>query len=257
MRFCVLLYFLTNLSYLSADVDPFYLKLYAEGKTYFNAGNFQEAEVNFKIAEFGLLDEQKTIKELYLYYSLTLLRLGKADDALGIIKKFETEPGSKDLTAITVPQPIKNQVKAMLTALSLPRRTGEADYWLRIFNLEMLFLETLEQLEANKINAVESNLKKFELSDKNEPRLYYLKGILSFKQQDYKSCIKALKAFEKHKPQAVEAIFLDKLHYYLSLAYHYLENSNQAAIYYNRVKNLDIKSELYRKLTKTAGTQDG
>lgn len=246
-----LLLFLSMISlFLSAEVDPFYRKIFKEGKDYFDTGNFREAEVNFKIAEFGLLDEPEIIKEIYLYYSLTFLQLGKLDEAQNLIKKLETEFSVKNFNSITIPQSIKNQVKAMVTALSLPRRQGEDDYRRKIFRFELLFLDAVEQLKRNKIDVVQKNITALEQLNKNEPRLSYLKGILLFKQQDYKACVKALKNLEKQAAKSFEPYLLDKLYYYLSLSSHYLRNENQTAVYYNKVKDLDIKSDLYRKLTK-------
>ena len=123
--------------------------------------------MNFQIAEFGLLDEHKIVKELYLYYSLTLFQLGKLDEAQEFVKKVKPGLNIKNLSSITIPQSIKIPVKAMLTALSLPRRTGEADYRRKVFSFELLFLNTIEQFAANKIDAVQNNIKKLEQLDKD------------------------------------------------------------------------------------------
>jgi len=235
---------------LSADVDPFYNKIFKEGKSYFDMGNFREAEVNFKIAEFGLLDEQDMIKEIYLYYSLTLFQLGKFDEAQELINRLETEFNVKNLHSLSIPESIKIPVKAMLATLSLPRRTGDADNRRKIFRSELLFLSANEQLDLNKIDVAQKNIAEFEQLDRDEPRLSYLKGILAFKRQDYKACVRALKDFEKQASAAADPYLLDKLYYHLSLSFHYLNNENQKAVYYNKINDIDIKSDLYQRLTK-------
>lgn len=252
---CLLLIVAGSALHLSADVDPFYSKIFKEGKIYFDTGNFREAELNFKIAEFGLLDEQEIIKEIYIYYSLTLFQLEKFDEAQQLLKRLETEFKVKNLNSLAIPQPIKIPVKAMLNTLSLPRREGEPDYRRKIFRSELLFLSAKEQLELNKFAVAQKNIEKLEQLNKNDPQLSYLKGILSFKRQDYKDCVHALKDFEKQASTSTDPLLLDKLYFHLSLSYHYLKNENQTAVYYNKIKDLDIKSDLYRILTKKSRNQ--
>lgn len=235
---------------LYADADPFYTKIFNEGKNYFTAGNFREAIVNFEIAEFGLLDESEVLKDIYLYYSLAQFRLGRINEAREIIKKFETELNIKDLDVIVAPQSIDNQVRAMLAALARLQGTNDGSSAGKIYSIESLLLETMQLLEADKFDLIENNIKKLETIDKKESRIDYIKGILKFKQKDYRGCVKSLKAFEQTLPPSSKPALMDDLFYYLGLSYHYLKNAGQAAFYYDKTRNLDVKTRLYQIISE-------
>ncbi len=240
----------TGLLPLYAEADPFYTKILNEGKNYFTTGNFREAIVNFEIAEFGLLDEQEVLKDVYLYYSLAQFRLGRVKEAREIIKKFETEFNIENPDTIPAPQSIDNQVRAMLAALVRLQGTNDGSAAAKIYSGESLLLETRQLLEAGKFDLVENNIKKIETIDKKEPRIDYIKGILKFKQKDYKGCVRALKAFEETLPPSSKPALMDELFYHLGLSYHYLKNAGQSAIYYDKIRNLDLKTSLYRIISE-------
>jgi hypothetical protein len=234
---------------LFAEADPFYTKVFEEGKTYFVAGNFHEAEVNFRIAEFGLLDEREMLKEVYPYYSLALFQLGRLEETRKIIKRFENGLIVKDLNTITTSPAIKVPFKAMLAALLQIKKTGNGNSRGKIYSFELLYLQVLQQLENDELKTVSNSIVKLENIDKKDPRVYYLRGILKFKQKNYKACVKALRAFEKVKSTSVETSLLtDNLYYHLCLSYHYLNNTKKTAHYYNKVTNLARKSGLYQKI---------
>ena len=50
--------------------DPFYRKLYDEGKDAFESGNIQEAVDDFEIAFFGYLDNLPRLLECYMYLAV-------------------------------------------------------------------------------------------------------------------------------------------------------------------------------------------
>lgn len=241
---------------LFAEADPFYTKVYEEGKTYFAAGNFQEAEVNFRIAEFGLSDEREILKEVYPYYSLTLFQLGRLEEAREVIERFENSLIVKDLSAITTPTAIRISFKAMLSALQQIKTSGSGNSWRKNYSLELLYLQALRQLENNELETASNSIVKIENVDKKEPRIYYLKGILKFKQKDYKACAKALRAYEKTESTSDESPLPDNLYYHLCLSHYYLNNTKETAQYYNKVKDLTLKSELYQKIAGDKNKQD-
>lgn len=233
---------------LFAEAEPFYVKVFDKGKTYFAAGNFHEAEMNFRIAEFGLLDEREMLKEVYPYYSLALFQLGRLEEAREIIKRFENGLIVKDLNTITTSPAIKVPFKAMLAALQQIKKTGNGNSRGKIYSFELLYLQVLQQLENDELKTVSNSIVKLENIDKTNPRLYYLRGILKFKQKNYKACVKALRAFEKVKSTSFEASLPGNLYYHLCLSYHYLNNTKKTAHYYNKVTNLAMKSGLYQKI---------
>jgi outer membrane protein assembly factor BamD (BamD/ComL family) len=52
------------------DGDPFYRKLYEDGKDAFESGNVQEAVDDFEIAFFGYLDNLPRLLECYMYLAV-------------------------------------------------------------------------------------------------------------------------------------------------------------------------------------------
>lgn len=231
---------------LSAEVDPFYSKIFNEGKDYFMAGKYQEAIENFKIAEFGLLDEPETIKEVYIYYALAYIQLSRLDEAGKIVKKYSTDLDVKDLTGIPVPRPIKNPGKAMLAAFARAAEPGEDLSWENIYLFELRFLEALDYLEAGKIDTAEDYIRKLGQIDKKAPRIYYIKGLLEFKNRRYKECVKEL---DKIDQSSFAPSLLDSLYYHLSLCYHYLQDREQMVAYYNKINDLKLKSKAYNEIT--------
>ena len=234
---------------LSGDTDPFYMKVFEEGKIHYAAGNFDEAELNFRIAEFGLLDEREVLKEVYPYYLLTLFQLGRLEEAREIIERFENELIVKDLNAITTPPDIKIPFKAMLATLRRIKQAGNVNAWATIYRFELLYLKVLRQLENNELDTVANNIARLETIDKKAPRLYYLRGILKFKQKDYKASIKELKNFEKVNSSSPGVSLQDSLYYHLCLSYYYLNKTKETARCYNKVADRSMRSELYRKIT--------
>jgi len=66
------------------DGDPFYRRLYEDGKDAFEIGNIQEAVEDFEIASFGYLDNLPRLLECYMYlavghYDLKNVEKCKAD----------------------------------------------------------------------------------------------------------------------------------------------------------------------------------
>ncbi|MCK4766270.1 MAG: hypothetical protein KAW12_29010 [Candidatus Aminicenantes bacterium] len=231
---------------LFTEVDYFYTKIYNEGKDVFMAGKYQEAIENFKIAEFGLLDEPETVKEVYLYYALAYIQLNRLEEAGKIVKRYSTELDIKDLDTIPVPGPIKNPGKAMLAAFSRAAAPGEHLTWGKIYQFELRFLEALDNLEAGKFEIVKDYIRRLGQIDKKAQRIYYIKGLLEFQNRQYKDCVKELN-------KIVRSLFapslLDSLYYHLSLSYHYLQNREQVVANYNKIKNLKIKTRAYNELT--------
>lgn len=56
-------------------VDPFYLKLFEDGKILYLQGRFQEAVDTLKVASFGLIDARDRLLECYIYLSTGYLKI--------------------------------------------------------------------------------------------------------------------------------------------------------------------------------------
>ena len=245
-------------TYLFSDADPFYTKLFQEGKTLYAEGKYREAIENFRIGEFGLFEEKEVLKELYLFYSLAYFKLGRVNKAREIIKKIETELGIKDPRTLPIPQAIAIDVKVMTATLlrsgeKTPKDvSGKNDYWRKIYNFETQFWNTWKNLENNKLDAIKNNIKKLESIDKKDTRVDYLRGILEFKREKYKGCIKSL---SKVEPSALiigtDRLLLDGLYYYLALSHHHLKNEERCRAYSEGIGDKALKTKLKKIIEET------
>ncbi len=80
---------------ISPAADPFYTNLLNEGKALYLAGKYDEALEDFKIAEFGLVDEKEIVPELYFYYALTQYKKGAFGGEQGTAGKDENRVAGK------------------------------------------------------------------------------------------------------------------------------------------------------------------
>jgi tetratricopeptide (TPR) repeat protein len=64
---------------ITEQVDPFYLKLYEDGKYFFQNGDFAGAVSNFEIAFFGFVDNPPKLLECYIYLEVSYSHLKNAD----------------------------------------------------------------------------------------------------------------------------------------------------------------------------------
>jgi len=256
-----------DVSVLSADVDPFYTKLLREGKTFYAEGKYREAIENFRIGEFGLLEEKEVLAELYLFYSLAYLKVGRLEEAREIIKKFETELNIKDLDTLPVPPLIEIDVKVMMTILKNQeentggtKKTGGRERtasWKKVYDFERQFRDILKNLEDNNLGAVKNNIKKLEKIDKKNTRIHYIQGILKFKEKRYKACTKAL---NKVKPSSLvngsDRSLLDNFYYYLALSHHYLNNMEQRRAYSEGISDEALKARLKKIIAETKAREE-
>jgi tetratricopeptide (TPR) repeat protein len=251
-------FFCAGVSYLSPAADPFYKKLFQEGKTFLAEGKYQEAIENFKIAEFGLLEEKEILKELYFFYSLAFLKVGKLGEAQKIIKNMETElhVDINDLKTLSIPPSIKTDAKVLQAILFKREGIKEPDAWGKIYNFEWLFWNTLQKLDDNKFDAVKNNIEKLKKIDKNDTRIFYINGIVKFKKKKYKACIESLnKVVLTAMLITIDPSLRENLYYYLTLSYHYLENKEQSQKFYQKISDKAMKAKL-DKIIKKINTKE-
>ncbi|UCH92205.1 MAG: hypothetical protein JSV88_18165 [Candidatus Aminicenantes bacterium] len=248
---CVMVYCL------SAEADPFYNKLFQEGKVLVAQGKYPEAIENFRIAEFGLYEEKEILKELYFFYSLAYLKTGKMGDALKVVKKVETELNGniKPLNVMDIPQNVKNDAKAL--TITMARTWGQVEAeagsksWEKVYLYESLFWNILQDLENNKLDTVNLRIKRLERLDKNDPRADYLSGILLFKKEKYKASLnKLINAVPSPLLVSIDPSLEDNRCYYLALSYHYLQYDEYARGFYQKIKDRIKKAELEEKINK-------
>jgi tetratricopeptide (TPR) repeat protein len=241
--------------FLYPEAESFYLKILKDGKTHYNEGRYQQAINQFKIAEFGLLEEKEYLTELYLYYALSYFKQGKINESRGILKRLQSELKIKAPDNIAVPPQIKSDLKLMLTALKnyqnrLNENTGKNINVVLVKGFEERFQEALLHLENNDLPGLDNEIKELMRIDKKDARISYLKGIAAFKNNKYRKCIGYLKKIT----DLIDPVYKDDVFYYLSLSYYFVNKKQQAYLYSQRVNSKNLREELDNILSTATWT---
>ena len=177
--------------FLHPEAESFYLKTLGDGKTLYNQGRYQQAIDQFKIAEFGLLEEKEFLSELYLYYALSYFKLGKVDEARGILKTLKTELKITEPENLTAPSQIKNDWMLMLVTLKNYENRSNEDgskniNVMLVKSFEERFQKALLLLKNNDLPGLDNEIKGLVRIDKKDSRIFYLKGIAAFKKEKWR-----------------------------------------------------------------------
>ena len=208
---------ITGVSVFAAD--PFYTNLLNEGKALYLAGKYDEALEDFKIAEFGLIDEREFVPELYYYYALAQYKKGAVGESKLLLEKMKTALGGGEIDKLARPKEIERDLSIMVRALDYLGQPGAKPGSLAFFNL---FYETWDLLKAKKLAEAQARLKVMDKMAGEEKRLYFLEGLLAFQKDDYKLCLKRLEKLGRVLP----AEFGEEASFYL--AYSYLKRGDAA-----------------------------
>lgn len=244
-----------GLFFLYPQAESFYLKTLTEGKTYYHQGRYQQAINQFKIAEFGLLEEKEYLAELYQYYALSYFKLGKINEAWGILKTLQSELKIKAPDNITVPPQIENDLKLMLAALKKYKNPanenrGKNINVMQVKSFEEGFQKALRCLTNNDLPGLDEEIKGLKRIDKKDVRISYLQGIAAFKKKKYRKCIGYLLDIT----DLLDPVYKDDVFYYLSLSSYFLNKKQQAILYSQRVYDKNLREELDKVLSTSPGT---
>ncbi|MEI6613598.1 MAG: hypothetical protein WCL37_01755 [Chrysiogenales bacterium] len=228
--------------------DPFYTNLLNEGKALYLAGKYDEALENFKIAEFGLLDEKEIVPELYFYYALANYQKGELGESKLLLDKMKTATGITDINTLPRPKEIERDLYVMLRAQQYLDQPGAKDFSLEFFNL---FYQTWDLISQNKFPPAEANLKRLQKIAGADLKLPFLQGFLAFQQQDYKKCIKFLEKIAERLGEE----FREGASFYL--AYSYLKHGNAAKgeKFAQKIKNPEYVHQLMVLIAEIKATQ--
>jgi tetratricopeptide (TPR) repeat protein len=174
---------------LSPAADPFYTNLLNEGKALYLDGKYDEALEDFKIAEFGLIDEKEIVPELFFYYALTQYKKGQVGESQALLDKMKLALGGADLHKLAKPKEIESELSIMVRALDYLKQPGAKPGFLPFFNL---FYETWDLLKAKKLPEAEAKLKIMGKMNGDENRLRFLEGFLAFQKGEHKKCVSRL-----------------------------------------------------------------
>jgi lipopolysaccharide biosynthesis regulator YciM len=244
-----------GLFFLYPQAESFYLKTLQEGMTYYNQGRYQQAINQFEIAEFGLLEEKEYLAELYQYYALSYFKLGRIDESREILKTLKTELKVKELDNITAPPQIENDWKLMLVTFKnydnrSREKAGKNIIPILVKSFEEGFEKALHHLKNNDLPGLDQEIKGLRRIDKKDVRISYLQGIAAFKKKKYRKCIGYLQEITA----LLDPVYKDEVFYYLSLSYYFLNKKQEALLYSQRVYDKNLREELDKVLSPSAGT---
>ncbi|MCX6556932.1 MAG: hypothetical protein NTW95_05805 [Candidatus Aminicenantes bacterium] len=225
------------LSSLSFSADPFYTNLLNEGKALYLAGKYDEALEDFKIAEFGLIDEKEFVPELYFYYALTQYKKEALAESKLLLDKMKTAAGITDINTLPRPKEIERDLYIMLKAQQYLDQPAAKNFSLVFFNL---FYQTWDYISQSKFPLAEANLERLKKIAGNDPKLPFLQGFLAFQQQDYKKCIKRLEKIAERLGEE----FREAASFYLAYSHLKLGNAGEGEKYARKIKDPDYVHRL-------------
>jgi tetratricopeptide (TPR) repeat protein len=232
----LLLVMLCLLSFVFA-ADPFYTNLLNEGKALFLAGKYNEALEDFKIAEFGLIDEKEFVPELYFYYALTQYKNGAPGESKALLEKMKTVLNGGELDKLPKPKEIERDLSIMVRALKYLEQPGAKPGSLPFFNL---FYETWDLIKAKKLPAAEANLKRLDKMNGDEVRLAFLQGFYAFQKGDYKQCVKTL----QKTAERLDAELSEDASFYLAFSYLKRAEAVKSEKFAQKIKNPEYVHQL-------------
>jgi len=262
----VFIFFTTTIS--NAKGDDFYTRLFKSGKKMYFSGNYKESAKDLKIASFGLQDNPEILKELYLYYALSNFKLKRGDKVVEISDKLLDLYGVKRAEDIEMPEIIKNDLELMFSAVFKNYRITLKDKNIKKNNkrkkikkrsnrdnekiFALKFAEVKAYLDSNLLKETAAGIKKLNKLKRGDIRTKMLKGILAFREGDYKTAVNNLFPVYKRKEEDLN----DDVCYFLSLSNYFLKNYGQTIAFYQKVKKQDLKKKLSDILHKVKNLRE-
>jgi tetratricopeptide (TPR) repeat protein len=230
----LVLFFGTSKSF-SQEIDPFYTNALEAAKKFFLAENYEEAIKRFKIAIFGLGNDDKLKATAHVFMSISYYYLNditeserhlkNAEDLLNIeeIRNLEiVDTEMPLLEKLLIRFGIVKDIDTQLSELSRILRT-QPDNISLYYDLYNLYVQKGDRGSAKKTLA---NLTK---ENPDEIDAYYMLGIINYQERNYKQ---AKKNFEKVlKPWehiSIGEILEEETKIYLILSNHHSGDKEKA-----------------------------
>ena len=222
----------------------FYTNLYKEGKKLYLSGKYEEAVENFRIAEFGLMENRQILKDMYLYYALAQFQLKQGDQVIEITDKLKELTGILSFEDLKIPDEISKDLDIMFSVIDKSyKKQPKADNGtkkngkrkkviVKSDEYNKVYHDVRIALKDNDLPAVKSKLKKLKKLGKRELRTRHISGIVYFRENNFRKSIKELALVSKVGPEEMkqEAV------YYLALANYFEKNYGQFLAFSQKVK---------------------
>ncbi len=223
----------------------FYKNLAEEGKKLYLAGKYEEAVENFRIAEFGLMENKEILTDMYLYYSLAHFKLKHGDDVIKLADKLKELAGILSFEELKFPSDIKSDLDAMFSVIDksykkkinkeIDLKNKEKKKAVKVKSEEFndVYGEVRKSLKVNDLPAVKAGLKKLKKLGKRDLRSRHVSGILYFLENKYQKAMNELLLVNKAGSDDLK----DESSYYLALSNYFLKNYGQFLAYSQKVKD--------------------
>lgn len=238
--------FFIGIAWFCVDIkaEDFYVNLLKEGKIFYKEGNYELAIKNFKIAEFGLIEDRENLIELYLFYSISHFKMGRIEETKKIMDKFKKSLNINDLSTLNVPQSIKDDFKVLISTLfktkEIKKSKSQKIQFRKIYKFELIFRDSLKNIKQDNLKQAENNIKRLKKIDKKDIRIQYLNGYIDFKKKKYNSSINRLnKVYSSIEPE-----FRDDIFYLLSFSYYKKGNYGQSLAFFQKISKKEIQNNL-------------
>ena len=241
--------------------SSFYKNLAEEGKKFYMAGKYEEAVENFRIAEFGLMENKELLKEVYFYYSLAHFKLSNGDEVVELADKLKELEEVSKFEDLELPAEIQEDLDTMFSAIDktykkaveekTQERTGKVKKNDRVKkeNYMEVYDGIRNSITDNNLAAVKSGLRKLKKLRKTDIRTRHISGIIYFRENKYKKAIIELILVSKTGSDELK----DEASYFLALSNYFLKNHGQFLAFAQKVKDTNTKgklSDILRKVKK-------
>jgi len=245
-----------------AQVDPFYLQAFEAGKKLVQQKYYDAAIERLEVAEFGLMEKQDALQEIYFYVSLAYYKLERFDEVRKTLKKLKNITGVIDPASHDFPESIGQDIHKMLTELnyissSTPvkpvkktksdKKSTEASPPATEVSppaestSQVLGFDHVRELILSKdLKEGARQLKRLKKKYRKDPRVSLLEGLLLFHQEHYSEVIQMLLGIYGE----LDGEHRDEASYYLSLSYYFEKNYGQALAFYQKIVNARNKKQL-------------
>ncbi len=158
----------------------FYTNLAEEGKKLYLSGKYEEAIENFRIAEFGLMENKTVLKDLYLYYALAHFKLSNGDEVMKLANKLKGLTGVTTFHGMKIPDEIAGDLDSLFLIIDKSYKTESNDKTGKKENrrakpgikkseeYNIVYNSIRESFKGNDLPAVKSGLKKLNKLGKND-----------------------------------------------------------------------------------------
>jgi len=187
------------------EVNPFYLKLFEEGKFEFQSGNLPAAVKDFEIAFIGFLDSPARLLECYVYLTVLHCDLKNVDKSKFYFHEIKKLKLQTYLTAISPPSPLMKKFSDLDSLYT--RQDSQARIAAGWESPAADSASAISGVPGKAMEAEIGQLKAAILKNRKEPASYFRLSALYLEQKKAKDARRILEDLIKIYPKNGQAHF--------------------------------------------------